>query len=1286
MRALPFLLAVSGFAASVGNIQVTATQALIQVSYTGSTCTVVLYSDSARTITLDDTNETLFPGSSQCNRTGSAGNVFVAGLRASQLASDGLWHSRALPANSTLYGTLTGDTVVNFSFTTGNPPYGNTSADLPPFNASAPYNYSWPTLRPILDRNKWITDPQTGMQVNMWSRPVQDDPNALSGIAINLPGLKAFDAANNGNWTTGSGSTGCGGSACVNATANTDPLFIRLTPWCVGGNSVAAPGSSQACPQGQGTWGENGDQAYPTTIDDIQIVLTMAGTGATNSAQFALTVDGVNPATDWQTQAITSSATAYRFPASGGSASTCTGPGYPSTLCGTGANATVVGYWFANQVSNLLTRPDMQPHTGTVTSTSGVLTVTAGENFRMSSCSVGSYITLVSTDYRITACTDPTHVTIASPPADGSYAYIIQRFGVLVRKTTATTGNLSVTGATFSDYESSMGQMPISGLVDIQATYTVTDSGGNVLRPTMLLQGGESHNIYVIDENTGFSRFIGIAEGNGGCFTNNCTPGVSSSLNQFRQPSSSGLGSLFTLTPNHWMLTSTDAGSNIVLIDGSYNPSGSGSCPNNWQEITAYNCPTFPYNDNMTWFNATPQLGADSLDHRPATQATAYATAHSLVTFSPSQLLQSSGTDPVDPQLGWGQIGYFAGGQNTIAWFVVFSTTSIPYSVIAMGNTYSSVNCRFCPDHGGGALGGIEGISTEDVLTAGSGVGIGPMVVQTSTSLTTATPATCPTLLPPYDSFSGTANCADLILAGLDVCHTTPNGSEVAPMYGPCTWNGAYTHLAGINLMVGDLMDDGSSSGEMFRVVKITGSVATVLRAYATPSATLGQFARTSSLANHTTVPWQLRELCSANAGANGGQGYFNLNIDSTAQNGIADFPLYITSHADWWNGNMDEAGRIRTGFPSYAGQLNQPISFTANEYAPFNSVQPANASSFIQSHGALSRDSTTPNYEVDLNPFSSSSSATNTLWTQNITNVSGQLWRIAAADVQNGGASWPNALKSVPLVTWSGINNIQDVSSAATGNVIGTTSTDSWKKCIAWRVNECRTGSSVGDVYINVPQSGAVNGANVGPWDYSRNIAATTLDGRATGLNQYDFNGIATFAQTGVSQTITDGRTYRKLSNLFNKANFQSVFSSAHSTFRGNWAFGHSEYYGGGLRSDLMLVRLPPPPNIDTINRSTFVQIPIQISGVSGDQVRARFGYAENGAASSLFCTSRQESCSTAGAAPFVFVGDSQTWLACGSGCILQIPVIPGRVLYYVVDRMNASGSISSSRMQIIQ
>ena len=188
----------------------------------------------------------------------------------------------------------------------------------------------------------------------------------------------------------------------------------------------------------------------------------------------------------------------------------------------------------------------------------------------------------------------------------------------------------------------------------------------------------------------------------------------------------------------------------------------------------------------------------------------------------------------------------------------------------------------------------------------------------------------------------------------------------------------------------------------------------------------------------------------------------------------------------------------------------------------------------------------------------------------------------------------------------WSGGYLLQDVSAPAS-SITGATG-DNWKFCIVYATGECTAGSTIGDVYVNIPQS--AHDGQCGPWDYSRNICGTTLDHVASGLNQYNFSGIP----IGQGLNITDGRTYRRLGALFNRLNFESVFSSGHSSFSGQWAFGHADYYGGGLRTDLFLVKLPPTPPSDHVIRNDFVAVPVIIGANAAPNARIRFGYAENG------------------------------------------------------------------------
>ena len=114
----------------------------------------------------------------------------------------------------------------------------------------------------------------------------------------------------------------------------------------------------------------------------------------------------------------------------------------------------------------------------------------------------------------------------------------------------------------------------------------------------------------------------------------------------------------------------------------------------------------------------------------------------------------------------------------------------------------------------------------------------------------------------------------------------------------------------------------------------------------------------------------------------------------------------------------------------------------------------------------------------------------------------------------------------------------------------------------------------------------------------------------------------------------------------------------------------------GNGL--DWYAMKVPPTPPSDGMERSQFVNVPIQFQGVAGDSVIIAFGYAENGDPKNLYCTSRQETCYTTTAAtltnPFVFASETQNPQSCSSGCTVNIPAIPGRILYYQPIRINGA------------
>jgi hypothetical protein len=115
------------------------------------------------------------------------------------------------------------------------------------------------------------------------------------------------------------------------------------------------------------------------------------------------------------------------------------------------------------------------------------------------------------------------------------------------------------------------------------------------------------------------------------------------------------------------------------------------------------------------------------------------------------------------------------------------------------------------------------------------------------------------------------------------------------------------------------------------------------------------------------------------------------------------------------------------------------------------------------------------------------------------------------------------------------------------------------------------------------------------------------------------------------------------------------------------------------GVRSEIVALRIENLPPEDTQNRTTFVPIRIDPACTGITNIRAIFGYAENGDPASGPKCSAYSQCSTeipSGAAtdPFAFTNEAVTRKACGS---FTIPALPDRMLYYRVEGLDGSGNV---------
>lgn len=270
---------------------------------------------------------------------------------------------------------------------------------------------------------------------------------------------------------------------------------------------------------------------------------------------------------------------------------------------------------------------------------------------------------------------------------------------------------------------------------------------------------------------------------------------------------------------------------------------------------------------------------------------------------------------------------------------------------------------------------------------------------------------------------------------------------------------------------------------------------------------------------------------------------------------------------------------------------------------------------------------------------------------------------------------------KTYPTAAFSGQTPLVDISSPATGDILGTGSADAYKYCVAAAANECRQGSAVGDVYVNAPYVRY-------PFCY---ISAQNLNL----ADEYDLCISGSFGvrdaltQTDMRYTDNEGHATRILSK-FRRARVLNIFDTPNVLPNGQWMIFESQFPGdASLNKVYFLGKIPPPAPKDSYNRTDFIPMSISLPPMSGaTQAFVRFGYAENGPGG-LFCTSRKEGCvvgAQTAATPvdhtnpfFLEQTEVATWqpIACTSGCTVTVPGLSQRILYYQFVYKNASGTV---------
>lgn len=1292
MRALSLaLLALPLFGAAT--VQVTATQAVITFDCVGTNTIDVREFGAASVV--HDVDPALFTGANLDSRpTGiTAGNYhqIVVGKRAAEIALDGRYYSRALQAFTLHSYSLCGGTVTG-TFTTMNPPLGQTFADPIPVDPLHPGQYAWPSFS-WTDRNEVVIDPQTGIALRM------------------------FVGARDAYYPLGSGTFG---TTVPAATCWTNPDNVRVDDSSAA--TCAAASNWLFIPWDVGQF--TSKDVVNHSLNSLNPSLNAWGSTTSMNLEFALAVDRV-PATDILSHAINSC-----------SSGCTTGAGNRFNVIASPTG--ILNEWFASN-GNLATfdLADIQARGGTVTRVGTAVTWNGGDVFNLKWTS-NSKITINSVEFPIASVDDELHITLASGSGtDTGVGYTAQNGGILVRNA-GTTGTVSVqwvgyaaeiglgiqlgsagdqdnlnncSAVTTTDGTGEVGRMcAISG-----GFYWIGDTTRKVNRhgrtiPTFHLgapgwsQPGSS--VYW-DAFNGNAAYVQTGAGSGGTivlkFVYSGDHRDIGDVGAFAQVVECGPAPCFAITNASATVNSIEAQTQ-AFASTAWNAAHFRISANNATQLIGRISGT-----NKLIFQVNRDGGNNRLCFYSIFDATVGAVTAALPVWATPPSTWSTchgGTNMDDPNwvltspttLRGALSGNEAAGQGpyiaTITSGAVSSTgTTCPArpagSPIPVSSWPSGANCRLI------TLDGQPGDPTPNYWNNGTISTSGANVTLTGSSWDPAWDQTQIKVGSTYYRFTRFS--------------TTTGTLSPAPFF-PLT-NSAYTmfleevNCAGVanpdyaclqNIRPADIacIDDaaiagscsaayfGSGGDEIVRfLLNPSGNQWWIERGYA--GATHARTGFTSLSAGGKVV--MLTGACDLGPiyPCSETSGYWNAVADPTGANAggttyILDSNKTMCCHGTVANGIIAKlAGEgiapTRDGIINgYIGRVNSMPAIMSDPGWYIASAPPwhgrvgvgfTNSTDMHPGHQQSTASANELQWFGDARAFlgDDTTSLFGSPGSPGVL-VGGQLWKWTAAQT---GRLNPRLFATLAVV---GLNPLLDISSSATGNVIGTTSADKYKYCIALRVNECRTGSAVGDVYVNAPKLRL-------PYCSYPGIGQSDFDGRdicILDMGTYTLGNV----QIGVTAADPDGARGRVVSRIgrFKPFTFWNNYTTPNGGTMLIWAPAVN-----GVKTSVLAAKLPPFPGGDSIVRNDYTPPLIRVPTVAGvDNVIVKFGYDP-----AFNCTSRTDICIAnaatvpTGATPFPYSSEAPSGLACSGGCTIQIPAIAERVVYYQVVYRDASNVV---------
>jgi hypothetical protein len=1279
-----------------------------------SACTVVVYSDSARTLPVLDSDTTIRANAQACNRGALDTDLssivsfgthvqFISGLRGTRKsAADAKLYSMSLAPLTTYYYTITaGGSSVNGQFTTANIPVGAVFPDAPLSDTTGTnaHGLEYP----------YIADNAPGTVVN---DPTTGIPIARVPLLVkNMAGLTAFsttaiDVAATGHWTNLANCGSNNASVCTGTgAAATDYLFIPFPNLVV--NYASASG-----------WGG-------VIVDDMVFTPYCGSTSVQQTLRVWLTRDsGQTAASDYFDVTCPSTGHVVRPTISD------TVNGYPHPFWNQWAP---VKEWIKAEVI---------AGTGTVTVSGTAVSWASGDPF-ITSIPANSNIRIGSTYYKIASFTNSTHLTLTGGGAS-SGAYTMAATGLRIANVTATnTVTLSVGynaaetvptgGGTSQALNPPCNVNPITVSWAADGVTAIPATNG------LLCTDGENTVFLYIPFNADGTVRLDIR-----AISASYIPYGSSQVTSIDAGYPfGGLSSIFfDSTDPYTYYGLGNSAFHPIVVKGVYNPAHSTACarftPYSYGSANGFTVGGTILQDCIDWTNLTPVTSSPAKDIRAQMMA-AYPTGL-------NQLgVQVSAAHPYMGDIGWmsfvsdlrvigsqvcvwmlqGQ-GYFGAGG-------CFDTTT--GILKSMGDSFSTWPAMAAGAH---SIGGWNALGlTWDSIAAGitlypsnpsvfpfsqpfeaavsqintAGFGSTPNWVAASSIngtgvMTAANKYTCPTFTDSkvtgaFSAWSGQPECVQLRF-------TTPMCSHNPA---PNIAGGGYYDFPG-----------GLSEGQAFPCTTPGFGVPSGASGYSMiwpffPGMWLWNVtiqnlggenfvvatAPTYNSANSMDV-WLIREAKDKAVPGCAGE-VSNDWTNHTAPFSLAVWMPFTCSYNIWWWDTTDPTGAmhydtagssahgtigvgaapnthtfVEAGDPFYVvkpnrpqgdyppGIFNSPLSFSgidSPKFAGFTHVAVSGVD--VQGYPNLTAASVlaAPNDRkmIDNRALNSASGYATCLRNGLTITLQGGTTQTYLLNDPSGTVATTDPHVSV-LARWAGSHFLRDYSGPSTGNVFGDTQT--WGICYVYKVNECRTGSTPGQVYVSVPFAENSLGC-IEVQHPERNVPGvmnmSSVSGQVTQVDQYTFDP---------NQIL-----FRKLGFGFRAPGMHNVYQHTWGMPDGRGIFGRVD--GADARWTGMYVgALPPWPSIGSSTTAGYYSLPLTLGTyTSGTKARVLFGYAENGStAANLYCMSRAEGCSTEGA-PFAFLlSDTRTLLTCDTGCPIDVPLIRGRVAFIQEQRLSSDGA----------